>query len=111
MEEDIEIEKILANLSSMLYEYTEKLKYNLQILGDLDLIFAKANYSIELDGIKPIINDDKYIDLKSARHPLIDKNKVVPIDISIGKDYYSLVITGPNTGGKTVSLKQLVYYF
>ena len=105
VEEDIEIEKILANLSSMLYEYTEKLKYNLQILGDLDLIFAKANYSIELDGIKPIINDDKYIDLKSARHPLIDKNKVVPIDISIGKDYYSLVITGPNTGGKTVSLK------
>ena len=105
VEEDIEIEKILANLSSMLYEYTEKFKYNLNILGELDLIFAKANYSLELDGIKPIINDEKYIDLKSARHPLIDKTKVVPIDISIGKDYSSLVITGPNTGGKTVSLK------
>lgn len=105
VEEDIEIEKILANLSGMLYEYTEKLKYNINILGDLDLIFAKANYSIELDGIKPAINNEKYIDLKSARHPLINKDKVVPINISIGKDYSSLVITGPNTGGKTVSLK------
>ena len=105
VEEDIEIEKILANLSGMLYEYTEKLKYNINILGDLDLIFARANYSIELDGIKPAINDEKYIDLKSARHPLINKDNVVPIDISIGKDYSSLVITGPNTGGKTVSLK------
>ena len=105
VEEDIEIEKILANLSSLLYDYTDKLKYNLNLLGELDLIFAKANYSIEINGIKPVLNDTKYLDLKSARHPLIDKDKVVPIDILIGKDYSSLVITGPNTGGKTVSLK------
>lgn len=104
-EEDIEIEKILANLSGILYDYTDKLTQNLNILGVLDLTFAKANYSIELNAVKPIINDEKIIDLKSARHPLISKNTVVPIDISIGKDYSSLVITGPNTGGKTVSLK------
>ncbi len=104
-EEDIEIEKILANLSRVLYEYTSNLSSNLNILGTLDLVFAKANYSIELDGIKPIINNEKIINLKSAKHPLIEKNLVVPIDISIGKDYSSLVITGPNTGGKTVSVK------
>lgn len=105
VEEDIEIEKILSSLSTLLNEYTDELKYNINILGELDLIFAKANYSIELVGINPNINDEKYIDLKSAKHPLIQKDVVVPIDISIGKDYSSLVITGPNTGGKTVSLK------
>lgn len=105
VEEDIEIEKILSSLSTLLNEYTDELKYNINILGELDLIFAKANYSIELDGINPNINDEKYIDLKSAKHPLIQKDVVVPINISIGKDYSSLVITGPNTGGKTVSLK------
>ena len=105
VEEDIEIEKILANLSAMLYEYTNYLTSNISILGDLDLLFAKATYSIEIDGIMPQINDEKYVNLISAKHPLINKNVVVPIDISIGKDYSSLVITGPNTGGKTVSLK------
>ena len=105
VEEDIEIERILADLSSMLYSYTENLKNNISILGELDLIFAKATYSIDIDGVLPSINNEKYINLVSARHPLIDKNKVIPIDISIGKDYTSLVITGPNTGGKTVALK------
>ena len=105
VEEDIEIERILADLSSMLYGYTANLKNNISILGDLDLIFAKATYSIDIDGVLPSINSEKYINLVSARHPLIDKDKVVPIDISIGKDYTSLVITGPNTGGKTVALK------
>lgn len=105
IEEEIEIEKILANLSAMLYDYVELLKNNISILGDLDLIFAKASYSLDIDGVFPKINDEKYINLISARHPLIEKDTVVPIDISIGKDYTSLVITGPNTGGKTVSLK------
>ncbi len=105
IEEEIEIEKILSDLSGMLYEYIDCLNNNINILGDLDLIFAKASYSISIDGILPNINDKKYIDLISARHPLIDKNVVVPINISIGKDYTSLVITGPNTGGKTVALK------
>ena len=105
VEEDIEIEKILANLSAMLFDYSNYLKNNISILGDLDLIFAKVSYSIDIDGILPKINDEKYINLISAKHPLLDNNKAVPIDISIGKDYSSLVITGPNTGGKTVSLK------
>ena len=105
VDEDIEIEKILANLSASLYDYTNNFLNNISILGDLDLIFAKASYSKDIDGILPNINENKYINLISARHPLIDKKIVVPIDISIGKDYSSLVITGPNTGGKTVSLK------
>lgn len=105
IEEEIEIERILAELSSMLYDYTESMKSNISTLGDLDLIFAKASYSLDIDGICPKINDEKFVVLKSARHPLIDKNVVVPIDISIGKDYSCLVITGPNTGGKTVALK------
>ena len=105
IEEEIEIERILAELSSMLYDYTESMKSNISTLGDLDLVFAKASYSLDIDGICPKINDEKFVVLKSARHPLIDKNVVVPIDISIGKDYSCLVITGPNTGGKTVALK------
>ncbi len=105
VEEEIEIEKILAQMSGRLYEYTQLFRSNIDILGDLDVIFAKALYSIDIDGVFPAINDDKYINLVSAMHPLIDKNIVVPIDISIGKDYSALVITGPNTGGKTVALK------
>ena len=105
VDEDIEIEKILTNLSASLYDYTNNFLNNISILGDLDMIFAKASYSKDIDGILPNINENKYINLISARHPLIDKKIVVPIDISIGKDYSSLVITGPNTGGKTVSLK------
>lgn len=105
VEEDIEIEKILSELSGLLYPYATYLKNNINILGDLDLIFAKATYSLDIDGILPRINNDKYINLIAARHPLILQNNVVPIDISIGKDYSALVITGPNTGGKTVSLK------
>lgn len=105
IEEDIEIERILSDLSSTLYPYTENLQNNISILGKLDLLFAKATYSIDIDGVLPNINNEKYINFVSARHPLIDKTKVVPIDISIGKEYSSLVITGPNTGGKTVALK------
>ena len=105
IEEDLEIERILAELSSLLFDYTASLKDNISIIGKLDLIFAKATYSISIDGILPDISNKKVINLISARHPLIDKNKVVPIDISIGDDYTSLVITGPNTGGKTVALK------
>lgn len=105
VEEDIEIERILANLSAMLYDYTDYFRNNISLLTDLDLVFAKASYSIEIDGILPNINSKKSVNLIGARHPLIDKTAVVPIDISIGENYTSLVITGPNTGGKTVSLK------
>ena len=105
VEEEIEIEKILTNLSAMLYDYTDYFRNNISLLTDLDLVFAKASYSIEIDGILPNINSKKSVNLIGARHPLIDKTAVVPIDISIGENYTSLVITGPNTGGKTVSLK------
>ncbi len=105
VEENKEIERILQELSSNLYEYHENLTSNINIIGELDLIFAKANYSLNIDGIMPNIADTKYIQLLQARHPLISKDSVVPIDISVGKEYNSLVITGPNTGGKTVTLK------
>ena len=105
VEEEIEIEKILTNLSAMLYDYTDYFRNNISLLTDLDLVFAKASYSIKIDGILPNINSKKSVNLIGARHPLIDKTAVVPIDISIGENYTSLVITGPNTGGKTGSLK------
>ena len=105
IEEEIEIEKILQILSGLFYEYSNQLKQNVDIIGTLDLIFAKASYSLDTNGTIPTINNSKFIDLKRARHPLIDKNIVVPIDISIGNEYSSLIITGPNTGGKTVTLK------
>ena len=104
-EEAIEIAKILTELSKKLMVITNELKNNIQLIGQLDFIFAKASFSKKLNGIKPNINNEKYINLIQARHPLIDESKVVPIDISIGKDYSSLIITGPNTGGKTVCLK------
>lgn len=105
IEEDIEIERILQILSSSLYEYVNQLKNNLNLVANIDLIFAKANFGIDSLGIVPVLNNNKYIDLHKAKHPLISKDTVVPIDISLGKDYVSLLITGPNTGGKTVALK------
>lgn len=103
--ENNEIEKILYNLSSMLFAYTNEIKTNVQIISKLDFIFSKAKYSNAIHGITPIINDEKYVNLINARHPLIDPNKVIPTSISIGKDISLLIITGPNTGGKTVNLK------
>ena len=103
--EAIEIEKILSNLSSSLMPITSNLNTDAKTIGLLDFIFAKAKYSKSIDGICPILNDDKVINLIGARHPLIDESKVVPIDISIGDKYTSLLITGPNTGGKTATLK------
>ena len=105
VEESIEIEKILANLSSLLFDLTSELGNNVYLLGKLDFIFAKASFSRGMNAICPVVNDNKCINLVKARHPLIDKDKVVPIDVEIGKNYSSLIITGPNTGGKTVTLK------
>lgn len=104
-DEQIEILRILDMLSKKFACITNELKSNVEIIGDLDFIFAKASFSKSINGIKPIINTKKYVNLISARHPLIDSTKVVPIDISIGDTYSSLIITGPNTGGKTVALK------
>ena len=105
LEENIEIEKILDNLSKQLYPIVNNIKQTINSIGNIDFIFAKAKYSQVMDCIEPIINTYKFIDLKQARHPLIDTKTVVPIDINLGKNFTSLIITGPNTGGKTVTLK------
>ena len=105
LEESIEIEKILENLSKQLYPIVDNIKETIISIGKIDLIFAKAKFSKRLDAIEPVINDEKIVDLKQARHPLINSEIVVPIDINLGKNFKSLIITGPNTGGKTVTLK------
>ena len=105
IEEAIEIEKILARLSSLLFPICDQLDRSKELIGLIDFIFAKAKLAKAMSASLPIINDKKYINLVKARHPLIDSDNVVPIDLSIGKDYTSLIITGPNTGGKTVALK------
>ena len=104
-DEQIEILRILEDLSKKFSLITNELKNNINLIGEIDFIFARASFSKSINGIKPEINKNKCINLVSARHPLIDKNRVVPIDISIGEKYSSLIITGPNTGGKTVALK------
>ncbi len=105
IEENLEIEKILQNLSKMFYPYIKELTDDIENLTKLDFIFAKAKYAKDLDAKEPKINNKKQIVLEQARHPLIDKKQVVPISITLGKDFQILVITGPNTGGKTVTLK------
>ena len=107
IEEELEIERILQNLSGLLFPYTKELENDVKLIGKLDFIFAKAHYSLEMKCNMPEINDDKIINLKNARHPLIDQSKVVPISLELGKEFSSLIITGPNTGGKTVSLKTI----
>lgn len=107
IEEELEIERILQNLSGLLYPYTTELENNVQLIGKLDFIFAKAHYSLNLHCTTPEINDEKFIDFKNARHPLIAPANVVPISVELGKDFSSLIITGPNTGGKTVTLKTI----
>lgn len=107
IEEELEIERILQNLSGLLYPYTTELENNVQLIGKLDFIFAKAHYSLNLHCTTPKINDEKFIDFKNARHPLIDPANVVPISVGLGKEFSSLIITGPNTGGKTVTLKTI----
>ena len=105
IDEANEIQRILQNLSSLLFPYTNELMNNIHSIGTLDYIFGKAKYSNSINAITPKINEEKYINLIKARHPLIDKEKVVPISLELGKDYSLLIITGPNTGGKTVTLK------
>ena len=104
-QESIELEKILQILSSLFFDITNELENNFNLITILDFIFAKAKYSKELDCNCPKINDDKIIYLKNAKHPLLDQSIAVPITLEIGKTFSSLLITGPNTGGKTVTLK------
>mgnify|MGYP001038761601 CR=1 FL=1 len=103
--EQKEIEKILYNIQAKLYEYKETLENNLNQYISLELIFAKANYAKEINANLPNINDEGNLYIKNARHPLINPNEVVPISLSLNKHHNFMLITGPNTGGKTVALK------
>lgn len=105
IEEEKEIVVILTNLSAKCTGNIEQLKSNIRTISVLDFIFAKGSFALEIGATKPIYNEDKIIRLRKARHPLLDKKKAVPIDVSLGDNYDLLIITGPNTGGKTVSLK------
>ena len=105
--EQAEIEKILFHLTTEVSRFSDVLKKNYEVLCDIGVVFAKAELSFRMDACAPIVTDRRNINLKKARHPLLDKETVVPIDISIGNGYKMLVVTGPNTGGKTVTLKTL----
>ena len=105
LREEKEIEVILSTLSSRAAAELEPLETNLELLTRLDFIFARAQLSRSYNGSEPIFNEKGIINIKKGRHPLLDKKKAVPIDIRLGKDFELLIITGPNTGGKTVSLK------
>lgn len=105
IQEQKEIEMILSNLSQLAAENLDAIFDDIKLLSELDFIFARAQLAKSQNATEPRFNRDRIIDIKKARHPLIDKNKVVPIDIRIGETFDLLIVTGPNTGGKTVSLK------
>ncbi len=105
LDEQEEIERILAELSAMIGEISSELISNQEILGKLDFAFAKGKLSVEMRAIEPVLNEEKYFYIKNGRHPMIDKRDVVPNTVYLGKDFDTLVITGPNTGGKTVTIK------
>lgn len=105
IQEQKEIEMILSNLSQLAAENLDAILDDVKLLSELDFIFARAQLAKSQNATEPRFNRDRIIDIKKARHPLIDKHKVVPIDIRIGETFDLLIVTGPNTGGKTVSLK------
>ena len=105
LKEKAEIERILSELSSKVYDNIDTIKSNSNILRELDFIFAKGKYASDLNAIKPTVTTDRSFDIIAGKHPLIDPKTVVPSDIYLGKDFTTLMITGPNTGGKTVTLK------
>ena len=107
LKEKKEIERILAELSSEAAAYREAIDLDYQMLVQLDVIFAKAKLAYRMRAWEPLMNDQGRVDLRKARHPLIDAQKVVPITVRLGKDFDSMIITGPNTGGKTVTLKTI----
>ena len=105
LQEKKEIDKILASLSAEAGEHLMELKDDARNMTELDFIFARADLAMEQNATRPVFNDKYYINIRHGRHPLIDPKKVVPIDIELGSDYDMIIITGPNTGGKTVTLK------
>lgn len=107
VKESEEIEKILADFSNMIAEDAPGLKRDGDIITHFDFVFAKGRLAVKMRGVKPEVNSDGITDIKKGRHPLLDPKKVVPTDIYLGRDFDTLVVTGPNTGGKTVALKTL----
>ena len=105
IDEQKEIEVIIAAISASIAGYTNEIRRNQQIMTTLDFVFAKAALAMEQNATEPVFHTDHVINIRKGRHPLLDKKKVVPIDIRLGKDFDLLIVTGPNTGGKTVSLK------
>ncbi|HCC07159.1 MAG TPA: endonuclease MutS2 [Clostridiales bacterium] len=105
IKEKEEIDKILKTLTDLVAENIDIVRTNLELLTEIDVIFARAKLSRDMKGSEPIYNDRSFLNLKMARHPLIKTEDVVPVDIYLGKDFVTLIITGPNTGGKTVTLK------
>ena len=105
LQEKKEIDKILADLSAQAGDHLMELRDNAENMTQLDFIFARAKLAMEQNAVRPVFNDKYYINILRGRHPLIDPKKVVPIDIELGSDYDMIIITGPNTGGKTVTLK------
>lgn len=105
LKEKAEIERILMDLSNKVYEVIDNVESNYKILTELDFIFAKAKYASSINAICPEVNEDKSFDIIQGRHPLINPKEIVPSDIYLGKEFDTLMITGPNTGGKTVTLK------
>ncbi len=106
-EESHEIDRILAELSADCASFAHGIILDYNMMVELCVIFARAELSYRIDGISPVISEKKVVDFIHARHPLLDKSKVVPIDVRVGESFTSLIITGPNTGGKTVTLKTL----
>ncbi len=106
-DEKVEIERILRKLSERVNEFRDILSSNIEILTHLDFVFAKGELSISMNGTEPVFNTKGYINIKKARHPLLDPEKVVPTNIYLGDEFTTLLITGPNTGGKTVSIKTI----
>lgn len=107
IDEEREVGVILAKLSSDLSDHLDEIMTDSEVLTILDFIFAKANLALDMNATRPLYNVFGHVNLKKARHPLLDKNKVVPIDIKLGYNFDLLIITGPNTGGKTVALKTI----
>ncbi len=107
LQEKKEIARILAELSAEAASYQESINLNVTLLTELDVIFAKAKLAYRMEAWEPLMNDKGVVILRNARHPLIDKKTVVPISLHLGKDFDTMIITGPNTGGKTVTLKTI----